>query len=52
MTFDRNEFRLLCVTELDHDGPEICILTVALINRRNLAMNDLGVVIQRDPSTD
>lgn len=41
-----NEFRLLCVTELDYDGPEIIILSVSMSAPGDRVFTDLGAVIQ------
>lgn len=46
--FDRNAYRLMCVTELDHDGPDIVVLTIAVIDSQFRTYDDLGVVLQRE----
>lgn len=44
---ENTAFRLLCVTELDYDGPNIMILSVSVSAPGDRVFTDLGVVIQR-----
>jgi hypothetical protein len=44
---NNTDFRLICVTELDYDGPEILILSVSVSAPDSRVFADLGIVIQR-----
>lgn len=46
-SYDTPSFRLLCVTELDYDGPDIAILTISVAAPDGRVYSDLGVVVQR-----